>query len=124
MTPFPLRPPPQILRDELRKLQSGVALRETARAPGVGYFAQRSESGVPPPPGSGAMSPQSDGGVASPTLSQSQGRSGSIYGASGPGPLGGSTLSLVAGGAGANPAQASEEAINFEYLRNLLLQFL
>lgn len=64
------------------------------------------------------MSPQSENGVTSPTLSQStgRGRTGSIYG--------GSTLSLVPGGTGADLKQASEEAINFEYLRNLLLQFL
>ena len=116
----------QILRDELRKLQSGVALRETARAPGVGYFAQHSQGPAPTAtaaastsvstPASGPMSPQSDNGVASPALNESRGRTGSIYG--------GSTLSLVPGGTGADLKQASEEAINFEYLRNLLLQFL
>lgn len=90
----------QTLRDELRKLQSGVLLSEKQRNPGVGYFSSfnQSTSTVPTSPDlSSSSSPR-----ATPTAS-----------------LKSPTESNGEGGVG-----TGDEALNFEYLRNVILQFL
>jgi hypothetical protein len=76
----------QNLRDELRKVQSGVLMSEKARNPGVGYFSSFAN---------GAPSPTSESGAASPPVKIST-----------------------------DSATDSEQAVNFEYIRNVILQFL
>ncbi|GEM09489.1 viral A-type inclusion protein repeat containing protein [Rhodotorula toruloides] len=100
------------LREELRKLQSGVLLAEKQRHPGVGYFSSFSQQSVPsvasrPAAGASTTSLASTiGGPASPPLTASSPPA--------------SISSGLAGGAKAN----GDEALNFEYIRNILLQFL
>lgn len=91
------------LKDELRKVQSGVLLSESQRNPGVGYFASfaASGSGGTPPPGPPRLD-TSEAGAAD-ALAQ-------------PRPSTGST----AEGRGKD----DDAEVNFEYLRNTLLQFL
>ncbi|KAI0756640.1 hypothetical protein C8Q80DRAFT_1340485 [Daedaleopsis nitida] len=81
------------LRDELRKVQSSVALLEKQRGPGVGYWASRNES---------------TSEIKSPTSSVSD--LASREASSRP-----STPSTV---------RSTDEEVNFEYLRNVILQFL
>ena len=83
----------QTLREELRKVQSSVALLEKQRGPGVGYWASRNES-----------TPD----VRSPTSSVSDliAKENSSSRPSSP-----STVK-------------SDEEVNFEYLRNVIMQFL
>lgn len=90
-----LRSNNKTLRDELRKLQSGVLLSEKQRNPGVGYFAQSSNQNTP----------------TSPTLSE----------------VALSSRRESESGEMLNKGDAStsgEEALNFEYIRNVILQFL
>ncbi|BGP29884.1 hypothetical protein JCM10296v2_001633 [Rhodotorula toruloides] len=107
-----LRSTNKTLREELRKLQSGVLLSEKQRHPGVGYFSsfsQQSAPSVAPLPAAGASSTSltsTIGGPATPPLSASSPPA--------------SISSGLAGGAKAN----GDEALNFEYIRNILLQFL
>ncbi|KAL7341974.1 hypothetical protein BJY59DRAFT_31307 [Rhodotorula toruloides] len=107
-----LRSTNKTLREELRKLQSGVLLSEKQRHPGVGYFSsfsQQSAPSVAPLPAAGASTTSlasTIGGPASPPLSAT----------SPPASISGG----LAGGAKAN----GDEALNFEYIRNILLQFL
>ncbi|KAI0361217.1 hypothetical protein OH77DRAFT_1391788 [Trametes cingulata] len=86
-----LRSQNKTLRDELRKVQSSVALLEKQRNPGVGYWASRNEST------SEIRSPRS-----------------SVSDLARETPLRPSTPSTV----------KSDEEVNFEYLRNVILQFL
>ncbi|KAI0375368.1 hypothetical protein BV20DRAFT_1032611 [Pilatotrama ljubarskyi] len=86
-----LRSQNKTLRDELRKVQSSVALLEKQRNPGVGYWASRNEST------SEIRSPRSS---VSDLARESPSRP--------------STPSTV----------KSDEEVNFEYLRNVILQFL
>lgn len=83
----------QTLRDELRKVQSSVALLEKQRGPGVGYWASRNEST------SEIKSPRSS--ISDLTSRETSSRPSS-------------------------PATTakSEEEVNFEYLRNVIIQFL
>jgi hypothetical protein len=83
---------PQILRDELRKLQSGVLLSEKQRNPGVGYFAAYSQPQAQSTPALSNMSTTSSEGSRT------------------PGSISGSTENGKA-------ADNGEEALNFEYLR-------
>ncbi|CDO76644.1 hypothetical protein BN946_scf184868.g58 [Trametes cinnabarina] len=86
-----LRVQNKTLREELRKVQSSVALLEKQRNPGVGYWASRNEST------SEIKSPRSSiSDIARETPSRP------------------STPSTV----------KSDEEVNFEYLRNVILQFL
>ncbi|KAI0639767.1 hypothetical protein C8Q77DRAFT_1045716 [Trametes polyzona] len=87
-----LRTQNKTLREELRKVQSSVALLEKQRNPGVGYWAARNEST------SEIRSPRSSvSDLARETPSRP------------------STPSTV---------KSSDEEVNFEYLRNVILQFL
>ncbi|OSD03603.1 hypothetical protein PYCCODRAFT_1444523 [Trametes coccinea BRFM310] len=86
-----LRAQNKTLREELRKVQSSVALLEKQRNPGVGYWASRNEST------SEIRSPRSSvSDIARETSSRP------------------STPSTI----------KSDEEVNFEYLRNVILQFL
>ncbi|KAI0673501.1 hypothetical protein C8Q78DRAFT_967782 [Trametes maxima] len=86
-----LRTQNKTLREELRKVQSSVALLEKQRNPGVGYWASRNEST------SEIRSPRSSvSDLARETPSRP------------------STPSTI----------KSDEEVNFEYLRNVILQFL
>ncbi|GAA98225.1 uncharacterized protein L969DRAFT_93167 [Mixia osmundae IAM 14324] len=78
------------LRDELRKVQSGIMLAEKQRNPGVGYFT---------------------------TFSQSQSARDPADSVSG-------SQASVAGSPGPRSPNKAEEALNFEYVRNVILQFL
>ncbi|TBU34549.1 peroxisomal membrane anchor protein conserved region-domain-containing protein [Dichomitus squalens] len=87
-----LRSQNKTLREELRKVQSSVALLEKQRGPGVGYWASRNES---------------TSELRSPTSSVSELPSRE-----------------TPERAGTPSAQSSDEEVNFEYLRNVILQFL
>ena len=78
--------------DELRKVQSSVALLEKQRGPGVGYWASRNEST------SDVRSPTSSASDLAKEKSSSR-------------PTSPSTVK-------------SDEEVNFEYLRNVIMQFL
>ncbi|KAI0721269.1 hypothetical protein C8T65DRAFT_825844 [Cerioporus squamosus] len=87
-----LRAQNKTLREELRKVQSSVALLEKQRGPGVGYWASRNENT------SEIRSPVSS--VSDLTSRETSSRRSS-------------------------PSTGkSEEEVNFEYLRNVILQFL
>lgn len=101
----------QILRDELRKLQSGVLLSEKQRNPGVGFFSTPSRSYSVSGPSGTPLSPTSS------ELGR-ESRSESVSSLSGPGSV--EKLSDGMGVASIN----GEEALNFEYIRNVILQFL
>ncbi|KAG8872196.1 hypothetical protein FRB97_007889 [Tulasnella sp. 331] len=114
-----LRSNNKTLREELRKVQSSAALLERQRNPGVGYWSGNSSSprmSPSEPPsrpsvvtnGHGALSPNR---VASPAPSES----GSTLRRTSTS----SSTTSVGGGAGEN-----EEAVNLEYLRNVIMQFL
>ncbi|KAM0755344.1 hypothetical protein T439DRAFT_337853 [Meredithblackwellia eburnea MCA 4105] len=103
-----LRSNNKTLRDELRKLQSGVLQSEKQRHPGVGYFSAYGQSSSSLPMSSGA----SDG-----TQTPSRNDSSTT--------LSGSMSPTGANGSGPPVARANgDEALNFEYLRNVILQFL
>ncbi|RPD82011.1 hypothetical protein L226DRAFT_475472 [Lentinus tigrinus ALCF2SS1-7] len=87
-----LRVQNKTLREELRKVQSSVALLEKQRGPGVGYWASRNESTseIRSPVSSVSDLPSRE--ISSRPSSPSTGK--------------------------------SEEEVNFEYLRNIILQFL
>ncbi|SCV69057.1 BQ2448_2077 [Microbotryum intermedium] len=89
-----LRSSHKALREELRKLQSGVLLSEKQRNPGVGFFSSFNQS---------STSVATDGNVQSPPIASPP---SAISTRSGPAPIGG------------------DEALNFEYIRNVILQFL
>ncbi|KAL8276403.1 hypothetical protein RQP46_011201 [Phenoliferia psychrophenolica] len=116
-----LRSNNKILRDELRKLQSGVLQSEKQRHPGVGYFA--SYGNQPVPSGSAApLSPGSDGSRTPITRNDSSSTLGSLSnGGNGSANGNGNGNGGGPGGAAAAPG---DEALNFEYLRNVILQFL
>ncbi|KAL4242188.1 hypothetical protein ABKN59_001856 [Abortiporus biennis] len=85
------------LRDELRKVQSSAALLERQRNPGVGYFAARQET-----TSSETRSPRSSmSDIATP-----------------------STPPVPDTPSTATAATKSDEDLNFEYLRNVIMQFL
>lgn len=98
-----IRSQAQTLRDELRKVQSGVLSNENLRSKGVGYFANFSNTDLTPTPPSypskettlerSSQSPPAE----SHDLTQSDVPSSSTN---------------------------DEAELNFEYLRNTLLQFL
>lgn len=106
----PPRPIDQTLREELRKLQSGVLLAEKQRTPGVGYFASISQQQQQHSGPSGAAR-SSTSSLVSP-------------------PLAGPSSAPTAGGDAPsqalvpNPNGNADEAISYEYLRNVVLQFL
>ncbi len=84
----------QVLRDELRKVQSSAALLERQRNPGVGYWTTRDGNGsTTEPRTSNASQPNTPARAASPAPS---------------------TAASV----------KNEEEVNLEYLRNVILQFL
>lgn len=87
----------QTLRDELKKVQSSAALLERQRNPGVGFWAQGTQSRA-----NVAESPIAENGRASPRPSS-------------PAP------SVMSDGGG---AASADEEVNLEYLRNIILQFL
>ncbi|GAA6047637.1 hypothetical protein JCM3770_001601 [Rhodotorula araucariae] len=99
-----LRSTNKTLREELRKLQSGVLLSEKQRQPGVGYFASFSQQSTPVL--SGAAGSSTTSLAPSPPL------------ASTPTDASAPTLAV------ANPNGNADEAISYEYLRNVVLQFL
>ena len=94
----------QTLRDELRKVQSGILMSEKQRNPGVGYFSNYAANGS-----SSTASP-----LASPPVEGSHPSTGPST------PL---TKSQSDVGAPSN-SKANDEAMNFEYIRNVILQFL
>lgn len=107
-----LRSNNKVLRDELRKLQSGVLLSEKQRNPGVGYFSSYSQ------PGNSSVSLSSPGGSAGGSedgRASTPGRSKSAAA---------STAMLPRGSPGSSERGEVDEALNFEYLRNVLLEFL
>ena len=80
------------MREELRKVQSSVALLEKQRGPGVGYWASRNES---------------TSEIRSPVSSVSD------------------LPSRETSSRPSSPSTGkSEEEVNFEYIRNIILQFL
>ncbi|GAA6013165.1 hypothetical protein JCM11491_005202 [Sporobolomyces phaffii] len=107
-----LRSNNKTLREELRKLQSGVLLSEKQRHPGVGYFSSFNS----------ASSATLNGNSGSPEAVPANSRqvispSGSV-----------SSLASTATGGGLSGAArangSADEALNFEYMRNVILQFL
>ncbi|GAA5910969.1 uncharacterized protein JCM6883_000664 [Sporobolomyces salmoneus] len=106
-----LRSNNKTLREELRKLQSGVLLSEKQRHPGVGYFSSFASSSSP-----ANGQPGSPEAVPSTTTSQVISPSASVS----------SLASAATGGLGgtARANGSADEALNFEYLRNVILQFL
>ncbi|GAA5842849.1 hypothetical protein JCM5353_003713 [Sporobolomyces roseus] len=103
-----LRSNNKTLREELRKLQSGVLLSEKQRHPGVGYFSSFNSSSNGNP-GSPEPIPSGAGQVLSRTESSTSLASTATGGG-------------LSGGARANGS--ADEALNFEYMRNVILQFL
>ncbi|GAA5877488.1 hypothetical protein JCM16303_003352 [Sporobolomyces ruberrimus] len=106
-----LRSNNKTLREELRKLQSGVLLSEKQRNPGVGYFSSFNSSSNGNPTSPNAVTPlHGPGQVISPAASVSS-LASAATGAGG-----------LSGNARANGS--ADEALNFEYMRNVILQFL
>jgi hypothetical protein len=115
------------LREELRKVQAGILLSEKSRNPGVGYFSSFSQAGSP-----SASNVNLAVGARSPPLPSAPGSAVS----QGPTMNGAvdndsrarreSTTSLASEGAVARAGGGSsdDEALNFEYIRNVILQFL
>ncbi|KAF8640574.1 hypothetical protein AX17_000236 [Amanita inopinata Kibby_2008] len=91
-----LRQNNKTLREELRKVQSSVAVLERQRSPGIGYWSSRGGDNGPAEPRTSISSTQSN--VASRTASP--------------------TLTSV------TVSTQNEEDVNLEYLRNIILQFL
>jgi len=113
-----LRTSNRTLREELRKVQSGVLLSERSRNPGVGYFSNFSSASADsksppftPPPQGVALSraPSTTGSITDGDRSQDgtqqQARRST------------DTMATQNG-------REAEEALNFEYIRNVILQFL
>ncbi|KIY47015.1 hypothetical protein FISHEDRAFT_46040, partial [Fistulina hepatica ATCC 64428] len=97
------------LREELRKVQSSAALLERQRNPGVGYWTTRTENVA---------------AASSPSLASARPESPRPPSASkSPTPSFTPPSSAMARSASSMSAQ-DEEAINLEYLRNVILQFL
>ncbi|GAA5970627.1 hypothetical protein JCM8115_000840 [Rhodotorula mucilaginosa] len=120
-----LRSNNKTLRDELRKLQSGMLNSEKQRPAGVGYFSTMSQSSTPGLTRSSASSTSIasmstiGGGTVSPPLSASSVTSP-------PASIDGTVRSVNGSGLSAT-ARAdgnAEEALSYEYLRNVILQFL
>lgn len=113
------------LREELRKVQAGILLAEKSRNPGVGYFSSFSQSAAAGSPSASTLNLANPGGAKSPPLPSSPGL-GSLNGAdSSYHGRRDSTTSLASEGAIARAGGGSEdEALNFEYIRNVILQFL
>lgn len=118
------------LREELRKVQAGILLAEKSRNPGVGYFSSFSQSTAGSPSAS-TLNLATPGGAKSPPLPSTPGFFGAAT--AGNGAVDGSTYhgrresttSLASEGAVARAGGSSEdEALNFEYIRNVILQFL
>lgn len=111
----------QILRDELRKLQSGVLLSEKQRNPGVGYFSSYSMSqpststlNLSSPGGSdGSRTPPATRMGSMTAISESERKRQST-----------STPVIQRTDSVASERAGPDEALNFEYLRNVLLEFL
>lgn len=117
--------PAQTLRDELRKLQSGMLNSEKQRPAGVGYFSTMSQASTPGLTRSSASSTSIasmstiGGGTVSPPLSASSVTSP-------PATIDGTVRNVNGSGLSAT-ARAdgnAEEALSYEYLRNVILQFL
>lgn len=101
------------MRDELRKIQAGILSSEKSRGPGVGYFSHYAASSSnlhsngstapsTPLPQTAISLPLADTSTQSPSLASS-------------------TTSLASS---SDTKLKEEEAINFEYIRNVILQFL
>lgn len=97
------------LREELRKLQSGVLQSDRQRNPGVGYFSSFNQSSTTVATSPSGTSGQQTPSVMSPPESVSNGVGGS---------------SSIGSQTSVARASAADEALNFEYLRNVILQFL
>lgn len=100
----------QTLREELRKVQSSAALLERQRNPGVGYWA--ANGSVPPSSSRLVGTPSSERGPI-------------LNGSAPPSPAPPAEVAPP-GGRGSTSSDPSgvEEAVNLEYLRNVILQFL
>ncbi|KAG8917031.1 hypothetical protein FRC01_002716 [Tulasnella sp. 417] len=98
------------LREELRKVQSSAALLERQRNPGVGYWAAN-----------GSTSGSSSRPVGTPSSER-----GPILNGSAPSSPVPPAEVAPPGGRGSTGSEQSstEEAVNLEYLRNVILQFL
>lgn len=97
----------QTLREELRKVQSSAALLERQRNPGVGYWASN-----------GSASPSSSRLVGTPSSER-----GPIL--NGPSPTPPAEVAPPGGRSStSSDPSTGEEAVNLEYLRNVILQFL
>lgn len=95
------------LREELRKVQSSAALLERQRNPGVGYWASN-----------GSASPSSSRLVGTPSSER-----GPIL--NGPSPTPPAEVAPPGGRSStSSDPSTGEEAVNLEYLRNVILQFL
>lgn len=116
-----LRSSNKTLREELRKVQAGILLSERSRNPGVGYFShqnasQTSVAGTPAAERDGALfSPPSSGRQAGSPARVTNGDDKETHN---PPSAAGRTSTSSA------RAETSEEALNFEYIRNVILQFL
>ncbi|WVN85145.1 uncharacterized protein L203_100288 [Cryptococcus depauperatus CBS 7841] len=94
------------LREEMRKVQSSVQLLERSRNPGVGYWAAKEHYGVTSPPP-----------VNSETATPLIGEKKSLESVR-------TTAAIEVGSELENAGRDSEEELNLEYLRNVILQFL
>lgn len=106
----------QTLRDELRKIQSGLLVSEKARNPGVGYFANLGKDRTAADSATGT--PNTSSPDLSSAVSPSLSASASATNASA------DNLSLNEASVKRGSTDKEAEAINFEYIRNVILQFL
>lgn len=98
------------IREELRKVQSSAALLERQRNPGVGYWAANGST-----PGSSSR----------PIGSPSSERGPILNGSAPPSPAPPAEVAPPGGrGSTGSDQSGTEEAVNLEYLRNVILQFL
>ncbi|KAH8916727.1 GRIP-domain-containing protein [Atractiella rhizophila] len=98
------------LQEKLRRLQSSVFLSEENRNPGVGYFSSFSRSSTTLP-----SNPSSPLPTAKPTSTTEIGSQPSVPA---------SERASEDSTAVSNKEKESDEALNFEYLRNVIMQFL
>lgn len=124
-----LRASNKTMREELRKVQAGILLSERSRGSGVGYFSSFSSSTSNAASPNASTANLADGlrsppltGARSQTMSRSSTDAAGTNGTSQGGPP--SATSALGPAAGPGPTQTSEEALNFEYIRNVILQFL
>lgn len=116
-----LRQSNKTLREELRKVQAGILLSERSRNPGVGYFSSLSNGNGSQSSLANTPATERDGPLFSPDAQSANGQEKD--GAAPNVPLS-SASSTGRTSMSSARAETSEEALNFEYIRNVILQFL